>query len=93
MVPSAWPQTALALVRCLRRLEVPGVLLPLPEVRVMTDDEILDAIQAIRARSNVLHVSVQRIALEMAPERTKELLREIIANDERITVLSKELAK
>lgn len=57
----------------------------------MTDQEILDQIEAIRAKNNVAHVSIQRLALWAAPAETRKLLTEIIANDREISALSQQL--
>ena len=58
----------------------------------MTDTELLDEIEAIRAKNNSLHVGIQRLALLHSPDSTRRLLAEIIKNDERITAISKQLA-
>lgn len=71
-----------------------GSLCTIPTLQgtLMTDQQILDAIQEIRAKNNVLHVGIQRIALESAPDRTRTLLRQIVDNDRHITDLSELLA-
>lgn len=58
----------------------------------MTDAELLDQIQEIRAKNNVCHVGIQRLALEVAPERARALLRQIVEYDRQIGRLSHELS-
>lgn len=57
-----------------------------------TDTELLDQIEALRAKNNVAHVAMQRLALEVAPDRARALLREIVTNDRLIGHLSHELS-
>jgi hypothetical protein len=47
----------------------------------MTDDEIIDRISTIRAKNNIPWMKVVQIALRHAPEETREVLGEILAND------------
>ncbi len=58
----------------------------------MTDSELIDQIQEIRAKNNVAHVSLLRLAFEVAPERARAIVAEIVANDKAITALDEELA-
>lgn len=61
----------------------------------MDDDNerILKDIERKRARNNVAHVGIIRIALEARPEETKALLLEISDNDAEITRRTRELAQ
>ncbi len=60
----------------------------------MTNDrDIIDQIEAVRSRNNRVWMNLVRLALEVAPERAKQLFAEISANDEKILKLSKELAR
>ena len=53
----------------------------------------LGRIEAIRRENNVLWMAILRIALELAPDLTKEMLRGIHKNDKDISVLLGKLAK
>lgn len=57
------------------------------------DEQILSEIERMRARNNVLHVGIVRIALEARPAETKALLREIRENDIAISEWTGELAR
>ncbi len=50
-----------------------------------TDDIVVDCIESVRKKNNVCWMRILRIALEHAPERTKEVLREINKNDQDIS--------
>jgi hypothetical protein len=56
------------------------------------DREIIDRITAIRMKNNFPWMKVVEIALEHAPEQTREALRQIYANDSDISDLLRDLA-
>lgn len=59
----------------------------------MTDDtELLDQIEAIRAKNNVNWMQIIRIALREAPDETRAVLREIRTLDRHVTHLTDQLA-
>lgn len=58
----------------------------------MSDAELIDRIEAIRARNNTHWMDLVRLAMELAPDRTKVLLRDIEACDGEVRRLTKELA-
>jgi hypothetical protein len=45
------------------------------------DDSLIDRLQEIRSRSNVLWMQIVRIAMREAPEEARGIFREIEAND------------
>ena len=47
----------------------------------MTDEEIVDRIQAIRAKNNVPWMNLMKVALKHAPAETRVILKEILTND------------
>lgn len=53
----------------------------------------IGVITSVRARNNDLWMKLLEIALETAPNETKEVLRQINANDRKISDLLGELAK
>lgn len=57
------------------------------------DEEIIDRITAIRTRNNVQWMRVLEIALEHAPEETKQVLKDINDNDRAISDLLRDLTK
>ncbi len=59
----------------------------------MTDKRTVIKIGLIRARNNDLWMKLLEIALETAPDETKEVLGQINANDREISGLLGELAK
>lgn len=54
--------------------------------------EIIDEIQEIRSRNNVLHCDLIRLCYRVAPDETRKVFRQIEANDEKITALGKKSA-
>lgn len=60
---------------------------------IKTDKRAVTKIGLIRARNNDLWMKLLEIALETAPNETKEVLRQINANDREISGLLTELAK
>lgn len=46
---------------------------------------VLDEVEDIRQSNNSLWMNVLRIALEAAPIKTKQLIKEISDNDEQVT--------
>lgn len=58
----------------------------------MTDQEIIDEIEQIRARNNVNWMDVVRMCFELAPERARSLFSEIKECDRKIQNLSDRLA-
>lgn len=59
----------------------------------MTDTELLDQIQEIRAKNNVPWMDILRLAFEVAPDRARFLVRQIVDYDQRIHELSERLAE
>ena len=57
------------------------------------DRETLQAITTVRGSNNRLWMTLVEIALEYAPERTREVLKAINANDRQVSDLLGELAK
>lgn len=57
------------------------------------DREKLQAISVIRGGNNRLWMALLEIALDCAPERTKEVLKGINSNDSAISNLLKDLAE
>lgn len=53
----------------------------------------IDQIERIRSRNNELWMSILRIALEVAPDRTKAVLAVINKNDREISSLLEKLSK
>ena len=59
----------------------------------MSELNIIGQIIGIRAGNNLLWMQLLTIALEAAPDKAKDVLRQINKNDEEISALLKELAK
>lgn len=57
-----------------------------------TDLEIIDEIEAIRAKNNVNWMDVVRMCFELAPDRARKLFSEIKECDRKIQRLSDDLA-
>ena len=57
-----------------------------------TDLEIIDEIEAIRAKNNINWMDVVRMCFELAPDRARELFSEIKECDRKIQRLSDDLA-
>jgi hypothetical protein len=53
---------------------------------------LLDKIEAVRRKNNVLWCNIRRVAYKRAPKQTKALLREIDANDNQISKLLRRLS-
>lgn len=58
-----------------------------------TDSEIIDEIEAIRAKNNTHWMDAVRLCFEFAPEKARALFKEIKRCDVRITELTQELAE
>jgi hypothetical protein len=58
-------------------------------MNTMTEQQIVDEIEAIRVKTNKLWMGYVRIALREAPEEARQLHKAIMENDERITELGK----
>lgn len=59
----------------------------------MSDDEqILNSIQEIRAKNNIRHVDMWRLAFRCAPEEARAIAKDTIAFDRQIDDLSEQLA-
>jgi hypothetical protein len=61
------------------------------EIDHMTDDQIIDRIFQVRVANNVPWKQLMKIALRVAPEETREVLRNIRLNDFYVTTLMGEL--
>jgi hypothetical protein len=59
----------------------------------MTDADLIDAIEAVRVQNNRHWMDLVRLAVELAPDRAKALLRQIEDCDERVQRLTRELAR
>lgn len=59
----------------------------------MTDNEIIDEIQAVRIKNNQLWMDILRAAMSSAPVETKDIMKQIRQNDLRISDLTWELSK
>ena len=60
----------------------------------MSDAELIDQIQQIRVANNRPWMDLVRLALEVAPQRTRAILREIAQHDgdvRRLTLLLSEM--
>lgn len=65
----------------------------MPEHLKPTEQDTIDSIFAIRVANNVPWKRLMEIALKYAPEETRAVLREINANDLKVSELLGELAK
>jgi hypothetical protein len=59
----------------------------------METAELVDAMERVRVRNNTLWMDIIRLALEVAPERTKAILRDIQANDTAVAVLLRDIGE
>ncbi len=59
----------------------------------MTDAELIDQIEAIRARNNTRWMDLVRLAIRCAPREAKQILRDIHEMDGEVRMLTQELAK
>lgn len=57
-----------------------------------TDKDIIDEIEAIRAKNNTHWMDAVRLCFELAPERAREIFKAIRECDVKVTELTKELA-
>lgn len=55
--------------------------------------EVIDAIQSKRAENNRNWMDLVRLAIEVAPDRAKEIMRRIHAKDAEISELAGKLAE
>ena len=58
----------------------------------MTDEQIIDEIQRIRASNNAVWMNLVRLALCVAPKEAKALFNEITDNDQKVSALLRQLA-
>lgn len=59
----------------------------------MTDAELLDLMQQIRARNNEAWMDILRLALELDAERTRAIFRRIERGDAEVVGIFKEMAR
>lgn len=59
----------------------------------LRDHEIIEKITGVRMANNVLWMRLVTIALENAADETREVLRRINENDQKISGLMKDMAK
>jgi len=59
----------------------------------MTDDDLIDAIERIRGENNTRWMELVRLAVRVAPDQAKALLRDIQRLDGEVRRLTQELAK
>tara|TARA_B100001250_G_C19481132_1_gene648760 strand:+ start:289 stop:489 length:201 start_codon:yes stop_codon:yes gene_type:complete len=57
-----------------------------------SDNEIIDEIQRIRSKNNINWMNILKIAFKYAPEKTRDVFKQITNEDNRINELSEELA-
>lgn len=55
------------------------------KARTNREQMILRHVTAIRARNNFLWVNLMALALESSPKKAKKIIRQITANDRRIS--------
>lgn len=58
----------------------------------LSDAELIDAIEQIRARNNTHWMNLVRLAFELAPERARGIMQEIERLDGEVRRLTKELS-
>ena len=54
--------------------------------------KIIDEIEHVRSRNNVNWMDILRLAFTYAPEESRELMKKVNTEDERISALLKELS-
>lgn len=59
----------------------------------MTDGELIDYIEALRAKNNKCWMDLVRLAFAVAPDRARELMREIRRLDQAISRATGDLAR
>ncbi len=59
----------------------------------MTDAELIDRIEQIRARNNTHWMNLVRLAFELAPDRARYIMQEIQRLDGEVRRLTQELAQ
>lgn len=59
----------------------------------MTDTDLIDSIQEVRAANNRLWMDIVRLAVTRAPKQAKKLLRQIRLNDLKVSELMGELGE
>lgn len=59
---------------------------------LMTDEQIVDKIQSIRADNNKVWMNLVRLALRVAPKEAKAFFNEITDNDQKVSALLRQLA-
>ncbi len=62
------------------------------EVRMKTDEQLINEIQKIRTKNNTHWMDVVRLAFRLAPEEAREIFKNIKECDQKINELLKELA-
>lgn len=58
----------------------------------MTDEQLINDIEQVRSANNKLWLSIIRVGLQCAPAQAKAILRDINANDKKISELVEKLA-
>jgi len=59
---------------------------------VMTDEQLVNEIQVIRADNNKVWMNLVRLALRVAPKEAKAFFNEITDNDQKVSALLRQLA-
>lgn len=59
----------------------------------MSDADLIDRMEAVRAANNVNWMALVKLALEVAPERARPILAGITAKDAEIAGIIKQLAE
>lgn len=57
----------------------------------MTDTELVDRMEAVRAQNNVNWMALVRLALEVAPDRARAIFADIQAKDREIADIIRQL--
>ncbi len=57
------------------------------------EKRIINQIQKVRAKNNILWMSLLRIAFKYSPEEARIIFKDIVHNDSEINKLSKELCE
>lgn len=59
----------------------------------MTSDRVIGKVQAIRRKNNVAWMDILRLAFKTKPRKAKQIMTQIVANDQEITKWMARLGK
>jgi hypothetical protein len=65
----------------------------LAHAQAAEDQRLIDEIESVRSANNVNWMDILRLAFESAPERAREILGRINADDQRISALLSALSR